>query len=458
MHHRLHATLLLLMIVGGMLLAQAAPPQVQAQHEPGAAMECPEGVTCTFIPAYYGSNDPANPYNYGNYNFANRPQDGIAIRYVVIHNTEEPYNRTLEIFRDPAKYVSVHYVINTDGSIVQMVPTRDIAWHGGNDYVYSHAIGIEHVGYAIEGATWYTNEMYQASARLVRHLASQYHIPLDRGHIIGHDEIPGRLPQHQALMHWDPGPFWDWGRYMALLSAPINRANPPAASQLVAINPNFATHRPPLTYCYPASGCRAVPAQGANFVYLHTQPDHNAPLISNPYLGGAPTDASNLSNKAMAGQQFYRVERQGDWDALFFGGQKAWFYNPNQMYTAPITGTLITPAAGRPSIPVYGYPYPEPEAYPPGSEHLPAYGYRYGSGFVHTPAAPIVPIYEIPAGQFYSAIDQMPGQFVSVPYAASRDTAAALIVNGQIGYYQIFFNHRFGYVRASDVAVQLYSP
>jgi hypothetical protein len=334
-----------------------------------------------------------------------------------------------------------------------MVPNRDIGWHGGNDYIYAHAIGIEHVGYAIEGANWYTDAMYQASAQLVRHLARLYDIPLDRGHIIGHDEIPGRLPQHQALMHWDPGPFWDWGRYMALLQAPLEQAAAPPDSTIVTIQPDFATNTPPLTYCYPGSGCGAVPPQGANFVYLHTAPDSSAPLVSNPYLNSTPTDASNWANKALAGQQFYRIDRQGDWDAVFFGGQRAWLYNPDQRNTTPGTGILVTPAAGRGAIPAYGYPFPEAEAYPPGSESLPTYGYRYGSDFAHTPAAAPAPLYEIPAGQVYVATDRVNSQYVSIPYAPTRDAAAATIVNGQREYYQIFFHHRFVYVSADDMDV-----
>lgn len=57
-----------------------------------------------------------------------------------------------------------------------------------------HSLGIEHEGVLVDGARWYTEEMYQASARLVRYLAARYRIPLDREHILGHDELPGLTP------------------------------------------------------------------------------------------------------------------------------------------------------------------------------------------------------------------------------------------------------------------------
>lgn len=421
--------------------------------------ECPAGVNCSYTPAYYGPNNTSSPFNYGNYSYANRPADGIDVRYIVLHNTEEDYPTTINIFQDPAKYVSVHYVINIDGSITQMVPTRDIGWHGGNSYVYDHAIGIEHIGYAIEGNEWYTDAMYTASARLVRYLAERYDIPLDRTHIIGHDEIPGRTPRHQAAMHWDPGPFWNWERYMELIGAPLNQPSAPTTSNLLTITPNFDSNRPPMTYCYPGSGCRAVPEQSANFVYVYSSPDFAAPLLTDAHQGGSPTDASYWGSKLMAGQQVYRVGRQGDWDAIYFGGQLGWFYNPAESNTTPASGILIMPRQGRTTIPAYGHPYIEPEAFPPGSANLPRYGYRFPEDYAYAPGDAPVPLYEIPAGQVYVAADQVvQGQYVSTPYAPNRAAANVLIVDGQTTYYQVAFNHRFVYLRADDVDVLTCAP
>jgi len=54
--------------------------------------------------------------------------------------------------------------------------------------------------------------MYRASAALTAEICKRYGIPRDRRHIIGHVEIPG-------ARHTDPGRFWDWNRYMALVAA-----------------------------------------------------------------------------------------------------------------------------------------------------------------------------------------------------------------------------------------------
>jgi N-acetyl-anhydromuramyl-L-alanine amidase AmpD len=402
--------------------------------------ECPTRLDCDFVPAAYVLNDPNDLTNYGNYDLADREDDGLDIRYIVIHNTEIDYATTLQAFQNPLRYVSAHYVIrSSDGHIAQMVRNQNVAWHAGNWYVNGHAIGLEHEGVAIEGATWYTEQMYRASARLARYLAQKYHIPLDRAHIIGHDEIPGPTPPFQAGMHWDPGPFWDWAHYMELVGAPLTHRSHARRSPIVTIAPNFETNLQPMTYCYNAEidDCRAVPLQPSNFVYLRSAPDPSAPLISNPYVGSDPTRANNWANKALTGQRFYRVERQGNWDAIYFSGQKAWFYNPNGTNAVPGSGRLITPKAGRASVPVYGRAYPEEAAYPPGI----------------TPQA-ITSIYDLPAGQIYVAADRVRSAYYSAPtYAPTLEESDHVVVRGRTRYYQIFFNHRFGFVKAEDVDI-----
>ena len=91
-------------------------------------VECPPGLRCQFLPAAYAQNS-ASPFDYGNYDLADRPADGLAIRYVVVHDTEEAYQPTLAEFQDSHAYVSAHYVIrSSDGLVTQMVPTKDVAW------------------------------------------------------------------------------------------------------------------------------------------------------------------------------------------------------------------------------------------------------------------------------------------------------------------------------------------
>jgi hypothetical protein len=392
--------------------------------------DCPNGLACQVIPAAYTLNDLNDLSDYGNYDVANREADGLDIQYIVIHDTETPYYPTIRLFQNPAAYVSAHYVLRAgDGQITQMVNNKDVAWTAGNWYINIHSINLEHEGYALEGASWYSEQLYRSSARLVRYLADKYGIPLDRAHIVGHDDVPGPTPYNQTRMHWDPGPFWDWAHYMRLLGAPINPSGGDRDSNIVTINPNFATNTLPFS---------DAPTQSSSFVYLHTAPDANAPLLDDPALSGPGTlRASDWGDKAATGQQFYRVDRQGDWDAIYFGGQKAWFRNPrHSTNTVPGSGTLVTPKAGKASIPVYGRAYPEASAYPVG-----------------VPVQSIVPLqYNIPAGQVYVAKDLVKGDYYRAP-TYTFDPSDHTVVEGQEQYYLIFFNHRFAFVKASDVDV-----
>lgn len=403
-----------------------------------SGVECPNGLKCASVPAAYQLNNPDDPTDYGNYDLANREADGLDIRYIVIHDTEVDYNTTLNIFQNPLNYASAQYVVRaSDGFVAQMVQNKNVAWQAGNWYVNAHSIGIEHEGVAIEGATWYSEQMYRASARLTRYLAEKYNIPLDRAHIVGHDNVPGPTPGTQAGMHWDPGPFWDWDRYMQLLGAPINPDQRDRDSNIVTIDPNFKTNQPVMTYCYDAevNDCRLVPQQPSNFVYLYTAPRFDAPLITNPYIGSDPTRANNWANKAVTGEQFVVAERQGDWLAIWFSGQKAWLYNPrNYANVVPSRGMVIKPKAGRATIPVYGRAYPEASAYP-----------------ADVPPQSVVPIYDMPADQKYVAFGPYKSDYYYAP--TYNDPESYKVVRGQNEYYQIFYNHRFAFVQAADVDV-----
>ena len=69
-------------------------------------------------------------------------------------------------------------------------------------------------------------------------------------------------------MHWDPGPYWDWEHYMALLGHPIS-GDRHAHGDVVTVKPGFADNEQPVTGCDADGTC---PVQGTNFVYLHQSP------------------------------------------------------------------------------------------------------------------------------------------------------------------------------------------
>ena len=151
---------------------------------------------------------PATP---SNYTASDRPSQ-YPIEFVVIHVTQETFDDTIGIFQNPERKVSAHYVVRSeDGHIGQCVRERDVAWHAGNWDYNTRSIGIEHEGW-VDQPEWFTDEMYAASAALTATLCDRYGIPKTRDHILGHSEVPGAT-------HTDPGPHWDWDRYISLVQS-----------------------------------------------------------------------------------------------------------------------------------------------------------------------------------------------------------------------------------------------
>ncbi|MEU1166734.1 N-acetylmuramoyl-L-alanine amidase, partial [Streptomyces sp. NPDC005921] len=129
---------------------------------------------------------------------------------VIIHVTQQSYAGTLSIFQNPKKRVSAHYLVRSaDGHVAQCVRESDIAWHAGNWDYNTRSVGIEHEGW-VDKPEYFTDALYQESARLTASICDRYGIPKDRDHIIGHVEVPG-------TDHTDPGKHWDWVRYMSLV-------------------------------------------------------------------------------------------------------------------------------------------------------------------------------------------------------------------------------------------------
>jgi N-acetyl-anhydromuramyl-L-alanine amidase AmpD len=150
------------------------------------------------------------PASSANYTASSRPT-AYPVRYVVVHVTQETYADTLAVFRDPARRVSSHYVVrSSDGHIAQCVRERDVAWHAGNWNYNTWSIGIEHEGW-VDRPAYFTHALYERSAALTASVCDRYGIPKDRAHIIAHSEVPGAT-------HTDPGPHWDWVRYIRLVN------------------------------------------------------------------------------------------------------------------------------------------------------------------------------------------------------------------------------------------------
>ncbi|MEU8386073.1 peptidoglycan recognition family protein, partial [Streptosporangium sp. NPDC048865] len=386
--------------------------------------DCPKSVSCEWLPAAH-KRLPGG--GYGNHDRSPGPR---RIDYIVIHDGETSYDAMIRLVKNPA-YLSWHFTLRSaDGHIAQHLRARDIGWHAGNWYVNSRSIGLEHEGYLAKGGAWFTEAMYRASARLVRHLAAKYDIPLDRAHILGHDNVPGTTPETVGGMHDDPGPYWDWAHYFELLGEPL-RASGGDDARSVLIRPDYGTNSPGFTGC--SGGCRGL---GAASVWLRTRPSPTAPLVKD--VGKHPTGGSTYSvydhaARASTGQRYALAERRGDWTAIWYLGQKAWFHDPAGAPTSVrASGPLVTPRPGRAPIKVYGRAYPKAPAYPDG-----------------VPVQALAPLqYSIPAGQVYTS-----GATTRASYlrAAAFDPSAHRVVTGGIRYRQIQFGHRIMFVRASDV-------
>jgi len=399
-----------------------------------ADTDCPNGVDCRFLPAAYKQYS-GSATDYGNYDIANRPADGNEIKYIIIHDIEGSALAGIRTFQTKS-YVSAHYVIDSEtGQITQMVRPKDVAWHAGNWYVNAHSIGIEHSGFAADYGKWYTEKMYQASAKLVKYLAERYNIPLDRQHILGHDDLPGLTPYSQSRMHWDPGTYFDWAHYFDLLGAPINPSDATAGSGIVSIDVDFKHNEPTSTY-----GNKPQEPAPSSFLYLHTAPSAEAPLLSDPALHpkGEPgsRNVNDWGNKAVIGHRYAVADQAGDWTAIWYAGQKAWFHNPQGKHTVPSSGLKITPKAGKTAIPVYGSAFPNAAEY--AAVGIPA---RLNTALQ----------YSILPGQWYVATDAFKPDYF---YAKLYDQPSTYrVVEGADDYYQITFNHRQAFVKKSDVDV-----
>jgi len=431
-------------------VALAAAPAVKADRSAAATaavaprsvaqgtVECPSALGCDFRAAAYALTDQSDPTSYGNYTQADRPDDGDKIQYIVIHDTEGGFDGSIATFQNPKAQASAHYIVrSSDGHVSQLVNNQNIAWHAGNKTVNMHSIGIEHEGYAFptDKPTWYSEQLYQSSASLVRYLAAKYGVPLDRQHIIGHDDVPGPTQAYIAGMHWDPGTFWDWNHYMDLIGAPVkaNTGGSLLVGGKVTISPAFDSSNQP-----PVDGAGARPQ---NFVYLRTQPSAGAPLIN-----GGTTQAADVKDKAVAGTSYVVADQQGDWTAIWYGGQEAWFYNPNgQSGSADNRAgqTVLAPRAGLSSIPVYGRTYPELSAYTPYP------------GIDSSNLAPSPYNATIAAGQKYvsgsdTALDSDFYYAQNINGDAADDRTRVV---GKDTYYPIRFNHRLAYLKSTDVDV-----
>ncbi|WP_370401919.1 N-acetylmuramoyl-L-alanine amidase [Sulfitobacter sp. JB4-11] len=139
-------------------------------------------------------------------NFGPR-RDGLHPHLIVLHYTAmENAEAALERLCDPDAEVSAHYLIAGDGTVYQMVPEDQRAWHAGagewagQEDINSRSIGIELDN---RGDHPFSEPLMRSLEALLRQIMARSSIAAEG--IIGHSDMaPGRKG--------DPGPHFDWAR------------------------------------------------------------------------------------------------------------------------------------------------------------------------------------------------------------------------------------------------------
>ncbi len=133
---------------------------------------------------------------------------------VVVHATRGgqmygvEYQATINWFMLPTSQASAHLCIGIDGRIATFMPLTELdrqMWHASQ---YNCCwFGVELEGPYYESI--FTDIQYRLLASYILEMHNLYGFNLDRGAIIGHDEVPGSGKT-------DPGPGFEWDRLMAL--------------------------------------------------------------------------------------------------------------------------------------------------------------------------------------------------------------------------------------------------
>ena len=129
---------------------------------------------------------------------------GFAVKGIVIHSMWGTYKGSIEWFKNPKAVASAHYVISAEGEISLCVPEEHAAWHAGVITVakedapqflqdnWGTNLNLISIGCELEDRRNknynYPAAEYEACIMLVSDICIRHSIPVDRGHIIMHEE------------------------------------------------------------------------------------------------------------------------------------------------------------------------------------------------------------------------------------------------------------------------------
>jgi len=117
---------------------------------------------------------------------------------IVIHVSDGSFSSSLDWCMRKESKVSYHFLVKEDGQIYELVDPKNTAWHAGLAVLPTwsghtvgrnpnlETIGIAFAGFASKGPTY---AQILAIRELLVELSHIHIIPLDREHVIGHNEI-----------------------------------------------------------------------------------------------------------------------------------------------------------------------------------------------------------------------------------------------------------------------------
>lgn len=126
------------------------------------------------------------------------------IQFLVVHSFDESMDEMIQ--RLDELEISTHYLIDNDGTVVQLVPDDKVAWHAGKSYwkgvtgLNAYSIGVE-LQSSSAGQTPFPEKQIQSFQKLVNKLMKKYNIPSEN--VVGHSDI---APMRKV----DPGKMFPW--------------------------------------------------------------------------------------------------------------------------------------------------------------------------------------------------------------------------------------------------------
>ena len=161
----------------------------------------------------------------------------VVDQFVLHYDAAGSSRRCFEILQEQRK-LSVHFLLDVDGTIYQTLDLRDQAWHATKSNPRSIGVEIANLGIPKEGEQPpFTEAQYASLAKLAAALCSVFprirpEAPRDaEGRIVAGALPDAEFTSFQGILghshvqsnKQDPGPAFDWERFLADVRANLGR-------------------------------------------------------------------------------------------------------------------------------------------------------------------------------------------------------------------------------------------